>query len=46
MSYYSIKFAYPCVDSTDCYGFEIVLERVYWKFECWGASGGDSYHNK
>ena len=46
MSFYSIKFAYPCDDSTNCYGFEIVLERGYWKFECWGASGGDSYHNK
>ena len=45
MKYYSIKYPYPCDDNTDCDGFEVVLERGYWKIECWGASGGDSYIN-
>ena len=44
MKYYTMKYPYPCDDNIECSEFEIVLTRGYWKIECWGASGGDSYH--
>ena len=40
----STLYAYPCSDNSSCNGFQIYLEPGYWKLECWGASGGDSYN--
>ena len=45
MSHPSTLFSYPCNDNTQCYAYDIVLNPGYWKLECWGASGGDSYHS-
>ena len=44
MNHPSITYSYPCDDNTNCYGIEILLGPGKWKLECWGASGGDSYH--
>ena len=38
-------FSYPCSDNSSCNSIEIYLEPGYWKLECWGASGGDSFNS-
>ena len=38
-------YEYPCESSTECSPIEVTLHEGTWKIECWGASGGDSYHS-
>ena len=35
-------FPYPCVSSTECSPISLYLERGTYKFELWGANGGDA----
>ena len=38
----SAVFNYPCSDSTSCSPFTVFLSRGRYKFELWGAQGGDA----
>ena len=39
-------FNYPCHDVTTCKPYTVILRPGIYKFETWGAQGGDSrYHN-
>lgn len=37
----SIIFKYPCNDSSDCTPYDIVLSPGVYRFELWGAQGGN-----
>ena len=39
-SKYSVLFAYPCPDYTDCSPYVITLKKGVYQFEVWGAQGG------
>ena len=41
----STLYPYPCTDNASCHGYKVYLDPGYWKLECWGASGGDSYNH-
>ena len=34
-------FEFPCSDRNNCISYEVTLKEGFYKFECWGASGGD-----
>ena len=35
------NFDYPCSNRNDCTSYEVLFKSGVYKFECWGASGGD-----
>ena len=35
------KFFYPCDSSTECKPYTVLLQRGVYRFELWGAQGGD-----
>ena len=37
-----LTFLYPCENTSDCSFFSVMLERGRYKFEVWGADGGDT----
>ena len=36
----SFLFQYPCIDTTSCKPYNVLLEKGLYKFELWGAEGG------
>ena len=36
-----VRFNYPCTDTASCYPYFVTLIPGKYKFECYGASGGD-----
>ena len=36
-------YSYTCDNNINCHEFSVLLNQGYWKLECWGASGGDSF---
>ena len=37
----SITFHYPCNDTNDCEPFRVTIKPGFYRFELWGAQGGD-----
>ena len=39
-------FGFPCINTSDCTPYRLLMSPGKYKFELWGASGGDGrYHN-
>ena len=38
----SILFKYPCKNTSDCTPYDVFIPPGVYKFELWGAQGGDA----